>query len=132
MTFKRLVRYKSVSLCLVANISLKPCVLFAARKFMFQINGRWWINKTVEFVTILSVHFECMSLILICQRPIWTAVNYKIVSHSISQSLASLSLWRARFHSWNICVDFRFSLCIIIVNHSYCPTNALNYTKLRG
>ena len=27
--------------------------------------------------------------------------------------------------------NFRFSLCIIIVNHFYYPTNALNYTKLR-
>ena len=26
--------------------------------------------------------------------------------------------------------NFRFSLCIIIVSHFYCPTNALNYTKL--
>jgi len=29
-------------------------------------------------------------------------------------------------------ITFRFSLCIIIVNHFYCPNNALNYTKLRG
>jgi hypothetical protein len=29
-------------------------------------------------------------------------------------------------------INFRFSLCIIIVNHFYCPTNAINYTKLRG
>jgi len=28
--------------------------------------------------------------------------------------------------------NYRFSPCIIIVNHFYCPTNALNYTKLRG
>ena len=28
--------------------------------------------------------------------------------------------------------NFRFSPCIIIVNHVYCPTNALNYIKLRG
>ena len=28
--------------------------------------------------------------------------------------------------------NFRFSPCIIIVNHFYCPTNALNYTKLRA
>ena len=27
--------------------------------------------------------------------------------------------------------NFRFSPCIIIVNHFYYPTNALNYTKLR-
>jgi hypothetical protein len=27
--------------------------------------------------------------------------------------------------------NFRFSPCIIIVSHFYCPTNALNYTKLR-
>ena len=26
--------------------------------------------------------------------------------------------------------NFRFSLCIIIVNQFYCPTNALNYTNL--
>ena len=32
---------------------------------------------------------------------------------------------------WSI-FNFRFSPCIIIVNHFYCPTNALNYTKLRG
>ena len=31
-----------------------------------------------------------------------------------------------------ISTNFRFSPCIIIVNHFYCPTNALNYTKLRG
>ena len=29
-------------------------------------------------------------------------------------------------------MNFRFSPCIIIVNNFYCPTNALNYTKLRG
>ena len=69
VTFKRMVCHKTVSLCLFANIGLKPCVLFAARKFRFQINGRWWINKAVEFVMILSVHFEYMSLILIYQRP---------------------------------------------------------------
>ena len=28
--------------------------------------------------------------------------------------------------------DFRFSPCIIVVNHFYFPTNALNYTKLGG
>jgi hypothetical protein len=28
-------------------------------------------------------------------------------------------------------INFRFSPCIIIVSHFYCPTNALNYTKLR-
>ena len=28
-------------------------------------------------------------------------------------------------------INFRFSPCIIIVNHFYCPTNALSYTKLR-
>ena len=27
-------------------------------------------------------------------------------------------------------INFRFSLCIIIVNHFYCLTNALNYTNL--
>jgi len=26
--------------------------------------------------------------------------------------------------------SFRFSPCIIIVSHFYCPTNALNYTNL--
>ena len=29
-------------------------------------------------------------------------------------------------------INFRFSPCIIRVNHFYCLTNALNYTKLRG
>jgi len=28
--------------------------------------------------------------------------------------------------------NFKFSPCIIIVNHFYYPTNALNYTNLRG
>jgi hypothetical protein len=28
-------------------------------------------------------------------------------------------------------INFRFSPCIIIVNHFYCPTNELNYTKRR-
>ena len=28
--------------------------------------------------------------------------------------------------------NFKFSPCVIIVNHFYYPTNALNYTKLRG
>jgi len=27
---------------------------------------------------------------------------------------------------------FKFSSCIITVNHFYLPTNALNYTKFRG
>ena len=29
-------------------------------------------------------------------------------------------------------LNFRFSPCIIIVSHFYCPTNALNATKFRG
>jgi hypothetical protein len=36
-----------------------------------------------------------------------------------------------KFGKQNI-INFRFSPCIIIVNHFYYPTNALNYTKLRG
>jgi len=28
-------------------------------------------------------------------------------------------------------INFRFSPCILTVNHFYCPTNALNYIKLR-
>ena len=35
-------------------------------------------------------------------------------------------------YSDNCHSNFRFSPCIIIVNHFYYPTNALNYTKLRG
>jgi hypothetical protein len=27
-------------------------------------------------------------------------------------------------------INFMFSQCVIIVNHFYCPTNALNYTNI--
>ena len=35
-------------------------------------------------------------------------------------------------YTYIACLNFRFSPCIIIVNHFYYPTDTLNYTKLRG
>jgi hypothetical protein len=40
--------------------------------------------------------------------------------------------WRKSIQTNSISSNFRFSPCIIIINHFYYPTNALNYTKLRG
>jgi hypothetical protein len=42
------------------------------------------------------------------------------------------SVYRGLIKKINRSIYFRFSPSIIIVNHFYYPTNALNYTKLRG
>jgi len=37
-------------------------------------------------------------------------------------------------HTWSVrnrFINFRFSPCVITVNHFCCPTNAVKYTKLR-
>ena len=49
-----------------------------------------------------------------------------------STSSRSSHFWFTQRHHRHIpTVNFRFTPCIIIVNHFYYPTNALNYTKLR-
>ena len=47
-------------------------------------------------------------------------------THIRSESL----LWATVKYKDVISSNFRFSPCIIIVNHFYCPTNAFNYTNL--
>jgi hypothetical protein len=56
--------------------------------------------------------------------------NFKFSDFNKETASSLKMIWIMIETCWR--VNFRFSPCIIIVNHFYCPTNALNYTNLRG
>ena len=82
----------------------------------------------------------CVIWIPNCNISTWTVFLYPVPStmHSLctkpvvdvfTSQINYRNFWNSNVHC---CFHFRFSPCIIIISHFYCPTNALNYTTLRG
>ena len=61
-------------------------------------------------------------------QPRWCCGSIVNVCRSLQSRQNTYSWWL--MYNMNA-INFRYSPCIIIVNHFYYPTNALNYTKLR-
>ena len=98
---KTLVRYRNVTLI----------------RGVFQqtaFNTALWTS----FLTSSVFNFAC------CARP---HQDLDVLARDVWSVICTVQWDTDRYNYFN----FRFSPCIIIVNHFYCPTNALNYTKLR-
>ena len=118
------------------------CLLF--KKIMTEMSPVICWNTVTSFVYTEFFFLPLYFLIFYCLSQLLTHCIFSLIVsleeiYPLFQACVQLMYFHALGGKSNILIfklffdiNFRFSPCIIIVNHFYCPTKALNYTKLRG
>ena len=118
------------------------CLLF--KKIMTEMSPVICWNTVTSFVYTEFFFLPLYFLIFYCLSQLLTHCIFSLIVsleeiYPLFQACVQLMYFHSLGGKSNVLIfklffdiNFRFSPCIIIVNHFYCPTNALNYTKLRG
>ena len=119
---------------------IKTCCRHSVWMSNLMINKVYITAELLGGINILAHSRDVsISLMLRSEHPchqqwhrIWTSAVLTLPSYGLQMALQKFSLIVHILNLSSNLINFRFSPYIIIVNHFYCPTNALNYTKHRG